>query len=58
MAVPERVFLDTNVFLRYLTNDVPKRADAVERLLRRAGAGIIPASRALKLVSRTAPEDT
>ena len=39
MAAPERVFVDTNVFLRYLTNDVPKQADAVERLLRRAGAG-------------------
>ena len=39
MAAPERVFVDTNVFLRYLTNDVPKQADAVEHLLRRAGAG-------------------
>lgn len=39
MAVPERVFVDTNVFLRYLTNDVPEQADAVERLLRRAAAG-------------------
>ena len=35
----ERVFADTNVFLRYLTNDVPAQADAVEDLLRRAGAG-------------------
>jgi predicted nucleic acid-binding protein len=33
---PERVFADTNLFLRYLTNDVPDQADAVERLLRRA----------------------
>lgn len=41
MAAPERVFVDTNVFLRYLTNDVPTQADAVERLLRRAGAGEI-----------------
>ena len=41
MAVPERVFADTNVFLRYLTNDVPEQADAVECLLRRAGAGEI-----------------
>lgn len=41
MAAPEHVFVDTNIFLRYLTNDVPKQADAVERLLRRAGAGEI-----------------
>lgn len=36
---PERVFADTNLFLRYLTNDVPAQADAVEALLRRAAAG-------------------
>ncbi len=41
MAVPERVFADTHVFLRYLTNDVPEQADAVESRLRRAGAGEI-----------------
>ena len=41
MAAPENVFVDTDIFLRYLTNDVPKQADAVERLLRRAGAGEI-----------------
>lgn len=38
---PERVFADTNLFLRYLTNDVPVQADAVEHLLRRAAAGEI-----------------
>jgi len=38
---PERCFVDTNLFLRYLTNDVPEQADAVERLLRRAAAGEI-----------------
>lgn len=27
---PERVFVDTNLFLRYLTDDVPTQADAVE----------------------------
>jgi len=37
----ERFFADTNVFLRYLTNDVPAQADAVEELLRRASAGEI-----------------
>ncbi|MCZ7625587.1 MAG: type II toxin-antitoxin system VapC family toxin [Candidatus Methylomirabilis sp.] len=36
---PERLFVDTNLFLRYLTNDVPEQADAVEQLLRRAAAG-------------------
>jgi predicted nucleic-acid-binding protein len=35
----ERVFADTNLFLRYLTNDVPAQADAVEALLDRAAAG-------------------
>lgn len=39
--MPERVFVDTNLFLRYLTNDVPEQADAVERLLARAAAGDI-----------------
>jgi predicted nucleic-acid-binding protein len=35
----ERAFVDTNLFLRYLTNDVPAQADMVERLLQRAAAG-------------------
>ena len=38
---PERCFADTNLFLRYLTDDIPEQADAVERLLRRAAAGEI-----------------
>jgi len=38
---PERVFVDTNLFLRFLTNDVPTQADAVESLLHRAAAGEI-----------------
>jgi hypothetical protein len=33
MAI-ETAFADTNLFLRYLTNDVPEQADAVEGLLR------------------------
>ena len=37
----ERVFVDTNLFLRYLTDDVPAQADAVEALLRQAAAGEI-----------------
>ncbi len=35
----ERVFADTNLFLRYILNDIPEQADAVEQLLRRASAG-------------------
>lgn len=35
----ERVFVDTNLFLRYLTNDVPTQADAVEALLQQAAGG-------------------
>lgn len=37
----EAVFVDTNLFLRFLTNDVPEQADAVERLLRQAMRGEI-----------------
>jgi len=37
----ERIFADTNLFLRYLTNDGPEQADAVDQLLRRAAAGEI-----------------
>jgi predicted nucleic acid-binding protein len=33
------IFVDTNLFLRYLTNDVPEQADAVEELLIKAGEG-------------------
>ena len=40
MAI-ESAFADTNLFLRYLTNDVPEQASAVEGLLRRARAGEI-----------------
>ncbi len=35
----ETVFADTNLFLRYLTNDVPDQADLVESLLQRAAKG-------------------
>jgi len=34
-----RVFVDTNLFLRYLTNDDPAKTDRVERLLDQAAAG-------------------
>jgi predicted nucleic-acid-binding protein len=36
---PEITFADTNLFLRYLTNDVPGQAEAFERLLRLAAKG-------------------
>lgn len=35
----ERAFADTNLFLRYFTNDVPQQADLVEALFRKAVAG-------------------
>ena len=35
----ETYFVDTNLFLRFLTNDLPVQADKVEGLLRRAGKG-------------------
>ncbi|MCS7282490.1 MAG: type II toxin-antitoxin system VapC family toxin [Anaerolineae bacterium] len=38
---PDRIFADTNLFLRYLTDDVSHQADAVETLLRRAATGEI-----------------
>jgi predicted nucleic-acid-binding protein len=37
----ERIFADTSLFLRYLTNDLPAQADAVEQLLQRASTGDI-----------------
>ena len=33
--------MDTNIFLRYLTDDVPHQADAVEQLLHQASQGEI-----------------
>lgn len=33
------IFLDTNLFLRYLVNDIPEQADKVERLLDLAEKG-------------------
>ncbi len=37
----ERVFADTNLFLRYLTNDLPDQADAFEQVLQAAAQGQI-----------------
>ena len=34
------VFLDTNVFLRFLTNDDPAKAKRAETLLLRAATGV------------------
>lgn len=38
---PEMVFADTNLFLRFLTNDVPDQAEAVRKLLYQAAEGKI-----------------
>ena len=35
----ETCFADTNLFLRFLTNDLPQQADQVDSLLRRASNG-------------------
>ena len=35
----DRFFVDTNVFIRYLTNDDSRKADRVERLLKRTMEG-------------------
>jgi predicted nucleic acid-binding protein len=37
----ETVFADTDLFLRYLKDDVPAQADLVEALLRRAANGLV-----------------
>ncbi len=36
-----KIFMDTNPFIRYFTNDIPERAEKVERLLKRAQRGEI-----------------
>jgi predicted nucleic acid-binding protein len=36
---PSRLFLDTNAILRYLCNDVPEQANAVEKRLLQAQSG-------------------
>ncbi len=35
----EQVFADTNLFLRYLTNDIPEEAEAFEQMLHQAARG-------------------
>lgn len=35
----DSIFVDTNLFLRYLTDDVPAQADAVEDMLHKAEQG-------------------
>ena len=39
MTVEPRVFLDTNLFIRFFTNDDPAKADRVDRLLQKAADG-------------------
>lgn len=36
-----RSFVDTNLFIRYLTNDDPEKADRVEKLLEQAASGVL-----------------
>lgn len=35
----KKVFLDTNLFIRYLVNDLPGQADKVDRLFQQAEKG-------------------
>jgi len=39
MPSPKRVVIDTNLLVRYLTQDDPEKADAVESLIDKAGSG-------------------
>lgn len=41
LGADRRFFVDTNVFLRFFTNDLPDQAAAAETLFRKAGAGEI-----------------
>lgn len=41
MTPVPRIFLDTNLLIRFLTNDDPVKADRVDGLLRKAAAGKI-----------------
>ena len=41
MPSPKRVVIDTNLLVRYLTQDDPEKAEAVESLLDKAGSGEI-----------------
>jgi len=41
MTDAPRTFLDTNLLVRFLTNDDPAKADRVEGLLRKAAAGTV-----------------
>jgi len=50
----KRVFVDTNLFLRYLTNDDPTKADRVERLLTQAAAGEVKLVTAEMVLAETA----
>jgi predicted nucleic-acid-binding protein len=44
-------FVDTNVFLRYLTADIPEQAAVVERLVQRAQAGSVALTTSLMVVA-------
>ena len=50
-CIPERIFADTNLFLRYLTNDVPECADMETadagccKILRDSDKNVLPGAR-------------
>jgi predicted nucleic acid-binding protein len=48
----KKVFVDTNIFIRYLTNDPPDLADKVERFFDLAQQGEIGSLLALRCSSR------
>ena len=48
-----RVFIDTNLFLRYLTDDDPAQADRVEQLLDQAAAGEVKLVTAEMIMAET-----
>jgi predicted nucleic acid-binding protein len=35
----KQLFVDTNLFIRYITNDIPEQADAFEKLIKMSAAG-------------------
>ena len=46
-----KFFVDTNVFIRYLTNDDPEKADRVERLLHQAIEGEVTLTTSILVIA-------
>lgn len=51
MSEAEAIFVDTNVFLRFLTGDDPAKAEAVRQLFQRAADGEIRLTTSLLVVA-------